>query len=61
MATDLTHFGVGQSEASVIFISLPSGQGVFQSCKLANDILVVDLGKQVDELEAHKVVPLKRS
>ena len=37
MADDLTQIAAGQSEPSVIFIYLPSGQGAFQSCKGCND------------------------
>jgi len=37
MAAKVTWIAAGQSGATIIFISLPSGQLAFQSCKLAND------------------------
>jgi len=43
-AADLTHIMAGQSETSVIVISLFSGQGTFQSYKRANDDVLGGVG-----------------
>jgi len=43
-ATDLTWFAAGQSKAMEIFISPPSAQLTFQSCKWANDDVPSSVG-----------------
>ena len=61
MATDLIQIVVGQSEPSVVFLSVPSGQGAFQSCKGGNDDVPRSVGYQVSMQVGDKTLPLMES
>ena len=61
VVADLTQNMAGQSELSVIFISLPRGQGAFQSSKGGDDDVLGGVGYQVNRNVGGQSLPLMRS
>ena len=61
MVVDLTQNVASQSELSVIFISLPRGQGAFQSNKGTHDDVLGSVGYQVNSHFGDESLPLMRT